>query len=231
MYLRDITLGADLSVGERQHRGIVAEFALNAHCIADMYRTLLDRKLVTPDTAKVCVSVTDALEGNPTTSDVQQWINVAMVPWGFDFRVFDASSGLARKRLLLDALHHALIWLAEVRGWNGAPLGVTYQRCLERRIKHSGMLEKKSWPTHDRKHRLKLFFDFELETVELWAVLFCRGGDELVRKPLARVRAHANAIDALVGEGRWVSPTQFRLHARSVEYWETEWTCDFSNVL
>lgn len=231
MYVRDITLGADLSVADRCRPGIVADFAVNSHCITDMYRTLLNRKLATPDTVKVCVSVTDALDRCPAVGDIQQWINVAMIPWGFDFQAFDASAGLGRKRLMLDALHHALTWLAEVRAWNAVPLGIVYQRCLERDIKHSGMLAKKGWLTPDGKHKVKLFFEFELEVVELWAVLFCRGGDELVRKPLVRVRAHANAIDALVGEGQWVSPTRFRLRSRSAEYWRSEWTCDFSGAL
>src|ERR1700733_10456623 len=82
MYLRDIAVYADESIAERFPSGFVGWFHTESCCVSDMYRSLLHRQVLTPDTVKVHICFTDHSKYAPS---LHQLIDVADATWLFPF--------------------------------------------------------------------------------------------------------------------------------------------------
>src|SRR6266566_2197678 len=100
MFLRDIAIYADEAIVETSPPGFVGWFHRETCCITDLYITLIQRKIVTPDTAKICIVFAEA-EKRPK---MRQLIEVADVVWPFTFRHYIEGKEDDKKRIILDSL-------------------------------------------------------------------------------------------------------------------------------
>jgi len=222
MFLRDIAIYADEAIVETSPPGFVGWFHRETCCITDLYITLLQRKIVTPDTVKVSILFTEA-EKRPR---MRQLIDVADVVWPFTFRRYIKADEEEKKRLILDTLHDTLIWIATERGWNQRPLKAAYAQILELNLTFEGW-SKRKWLSPDRKRVARIYFRQSLRDIELYVLVLDRRGRELGRKFLGSTIPESGIAWSLIGGGRWKQKTRFALslgpaHFAAPKAWETD---------
>ena len=224
MYLREIAIHADHAIVERYKGGFVQRFGEETTCVTELYAHLIHRKVSVEDTSKVCFEFTDEADGPP-----ESW-GVCRCPWPFDFARYVESDAPAKKRMILDAMQEALLWLASQEGWVTEPFVEAYEEMIRRDL----MLEtfaKKSWVSPNGKYRVRIWFNYDLEGIELTAVLFRnRSRREIARKPLGSARPFYGCLHYYLEVGEWTSDTTFVLRSPSTFTRET-WTADFSEEI
>ena len=78
---------------------------------------------------------------------------------------------------------------------------------------------------------MRVWFNYDLESIELTAVLFRnRSRREIARKPLGLARPFQACLHYYLEEGEWTSDTTFVLRSPSTFTRET-WTVDFSEEI
>ena len=115
MYLRDIAVYADEEIVERFPSGFVGWFHRESCCITELYLSLIYRKIVTADTVKVNLVFLDQMRFAPS---IRRLLGMADGTWCFDFSSYAETNELGKKRMMLDALHAALLWIGKERGWD-----------------------------------------------------------------------------------------------------------------
>jgi hypothetical protein len=216
MYLRDLQIGADHDIVERFRGGFVGWFSTESCAITDLYRYLLRRKMRTPDTAKVHLIFTDIEERAPT---LRQWLEVAEGWWLFGFEQYVSKDEAGKKRMIADALYEALLWIADLRGWDAR----VFHQCHEEALRCDLTLEgwsRRSYPCPNKRYRVRVGCRYELRRVHFYVGVFDRRGREMGRKPLGSVIT-SGGIGACVMKGtwEWVQPNTFR--------WKIPGCCDW----
>jgi len=230
MYLRDLAFGADPEIVERYQKGFVATFARHSHCMVELFLSHLYRRISTPDTAKVCIVGTDQLNRPPKESEVQVMINVLAFPWPFDFMRYERADNREKKELMVQGIHDGLMWIGKIREWDVGPIDEALRACRNEDYRFEGFWTKKTWTSPNKKHRIKVYFVFDLDEVKLFAVLFDRKNNKLGKTLIATHFPVQDAIRALVGEGKWKSAKKFELKSNST-YWKHKWTVDLGDLV
>jgi hypothetical protein len=245
VYLRDIVVGADEEIVERFRGGFVHKFARDACCIERLYLKLISRKVRTRGTAKVVFTFTDLVDGPPDHSP-----GCCFYPWPFDFTSYVDADVPTKKRMILDALQQALLWIASKEGWKVQPFHDAYKEAIGIASKEGWKVQpfhdaykeaiaaglvfdgtsKKSWVSPCGKYRVRIYMRFDLEAVDFWAVLYRnRSSKELVRKFMGKGIPAPDCLHAYTSNGRWRSGTVFELRAST--FIGEEWTVDFRDVI
>lgn len=224
MYLRGIAVCADHAIVERYKGGFVGRFGEETTCVTKLYTHLIHRKFSTDDTSKAAFDFTDEADGPPDS-----W-GVCRCPWPFDFARYVESDTPAKKRMILDAMQEALLWLATQEGWATEPFVEAYEEMIRRDLTLEAFA-KKSWVSPDGKYRVRVWFRYDLEEIELAAVLFRnRSRREIGRKRLGSARPFQTCLHYYLEEGEWISDTAFVLRSPSTFARET-WRVDFSKEI
>lgn len=228
MYLRDLSVYADEAIVDRHPGGFVKRFHGETCCVTELYRCLLLRKASTPDTAKVQFVFTDMTDRparpEPTVCRIMEQ------RWPFSFADYKEADKEAKKRLVLNVFHQALVWIADYRGWDREPFEEAYRQCIERNLVLEDFWTKKTWLSRDKRVRVKVYFRFDLDAVELYAVVFDRRGRELGRTLLGRGMPEVDCLRRYVGIGRWRSNSRFELRAKHT-FLKEVWVADLSEIL
>jgi hypothetical protein len=208
MYLRDIAIYADEQIAEGLPSGFVGWFHRESCCITELYCSLLSRKLVTSDTAKVNLVFVDQAVSAPT---VRQLLAVADARWPFDFPSYAERDELGKKRMMLDSLHAALLWIAKVRGWGTKAFNDAYSQALNRNLTFEG-LSKKSWHSPNRRHKARIGSSYGLRNIHLVLLVYDSKGNELGRKPLGEVVPEMGVVHWILRQkAAWNSRNVFRI--------------------
>lgn len=209
MYLRDLAIYADDAIVDRFPSGFVSWFHRESCCVTELYCSLLGKHVATSDAAKAHLDFVDSAGNEPS---VRQLLNVADVRWPFAFSDYAALvDNDAKKRMLFDALHAALLWLAALRDWPTSGLEHCRAEALSRNLTHTGW-SKQTWPDPSGKLRAKIGFSFELRSVEFYVGVFDRRGRELGRKPLGAVVPEMGVTRPILkGRGEWDAANKFRV--------------------
>ena len=220
MYLRDIAVVADKRIDERLGDGFARRFSDETGCIEELYLSLTWRQVRTEDLAKVMFYFTDEIDSPPDKVFPMRCF------WPFDFTRYQTLDAEAKKRVILDTLQEAILWLGGKLGWDTGPLHAAYAEALRRNLTLEGLV-RKSWPSPDGKYRMRVYFRFDLDAVYLEAVLFRnRSKREIARKPLGTGRPYPGCMTEYSAEGVWTTPTSFEL--RSSDFLQQVWRADFS---
>lgn len=225
MYLRDLTVHADDIIVERYKGGFVQRFHREASSVVDHYLSEIQRKVVTDDTAKIALDFTDEMTEPPEFSPGR-----CFYPWPFDFAAYTVSpTNEEKQRLILDSLHNALIWIAEREGWSIDSLEAACKAIIERNFKFVGY-SKKSWLCPRKRFRARLYFDWKLDGIDLFAVLSRnRSKAELARAELGTAIPMAGILHEYLNAGKWKSSTQFAVVA-SLPF-RKEWVVEFADPI
>jgi hypothetical protein len=229
IYLRDIAVYADEKIATRFPSGFVEWFHREACCITELYVSLLWRKVLTPDTAKVNLVF---VEQEGFVPSVRQLIKVADAKWLIRFSEYAEKDAVGKKRMILDGLQSALVWIAEERGWNVGAFDACYAEAIRRNLTFEGW-SKKSWASPDRKYRARVGFCFGLRAVDFFVGVFDKRGREAGRKPLGSVVPEMGiAHPILTGTGKWNAANMFRLQIADVHFrLPKTWEADLSDLV
>lgn len=229
MFLRDIAVYADEAIVTRFPSGFVGWFHRETCCITELYVSLLWRKVATPDTAKVNLLFAEQEDFVPS---VRQLINVADAKWFFRFSEYADKGVVGKKKMILDALHSALLWIAEEREWDVGALESCHAEAISRNLTLEGW-SKKSWANPSGKYRAKIGFCFGLRAVDFFVGVFDRRGREAGRKPLGSVVPEMGITrPILMGAGSWNSANMFRLRIADAHFrLPKSWEVDLSELL
>jgi hypothetical protein len=224
MYLSDIDLYAHDEIAERYQGGFVAKFRRQACCIVDLFRFVIRRRVVTKDTRKLLFEFSDAIDGPP-----RELIELDC-KWPFDFsRYISLTDAFEKKRMIADALRDALVWSAGQLGVSAEPFHDAHREAFQRDLKLEG-LTRQSWISPDGKHRIRIFFIFDIDGIHLFAVLFKnRSKRELGRVRLGIGVSQTGSLEYCLKQGRWSSNTEFQL--TSTDWLQQTWKADFSELI
>lgn len=224
MYLKDIYIEADPELVERYRGGFVARFNTEVCCITEHYKQLIQRKIQTRDSTAVRFLFTDLIGSPPSTYGVHN------CKWPFRVDRYIVASIPEKKRMIFDALHSALQWIAEHECWNVEPLVQAREQMLQLDLRFEAT-SSRSWISPSRSYRAKIQFAYDIDRVEFTALLLrARSPDVLAQKPIGMVRPHLQALDC-ASSAAWVSPTEFRVRSAPHLFMRCEWTIDFSDAI
>lgn len=222
MYLRELAVYADDAIAEDYKGGFVQRFHREACSVVEPYLVEIYRKVVTVAVAKVGFIFTNELKAPVEHSPQRRFHR-----WPFDFAAYTASSTReAKQRLVLDALHEAMIWIARHEDWANESFDAAYQTIIDRDFKFVGY-SKKSWICPRKRFRVRLYFDWQLDGIDMFAVLFRNGSkDEIARQQLGTGIPMAGILHEYLNAGAWQSNTMFEV-AVSIPFHKT-WLADFA---
>lgn len=208
MYLRHMVVYADETIVDRFPSGFVGWFHRETCCVTDWYSSLLRKKVSTADTTKVHFKF---VEHEPFVPTVRQLIHVADAKWLFRFSEYAQRDDVGKKRMILDAVQDALLWIAKDRKWDTGGFEECYAAMMARDLIFQGW-SKKSWLAPDRKHRARIGFYFGLRAVDFCVGIFDRKGNEIGRRSLGSVAPAMGIVDDVSkGIGQWRARGRFRL--------------------
>ncbi len=231
MYIREIEMRTGPLPEEvlRRMRSPGSHFNQHASSVTTLYMWLIRRKVRTPDTSCVRIMCEASISDEQRDASVVLGFGIASFSWPFDFLQYVELQPDCKKRVLLDTLQEALLWIARRQGWPTEPFEEAYREALRRDITLEGMT-RKSWLSPDGKYRVRVWYKYELEAVQLWAVLFRnRGRKELCRKVLGTGIPEHGCLWDYLSEGSWISPQVFELRDQS--WFRKVWRADFSDVI
>jgi hypothetical protein len=224
MYLNSIYISADPELVERYRGGFVGRFNSEVCCITTHYEKLVWRKVNTVNTGAVVFVFTDSIKSPPTEYGVHN------CKWPFPFVDYMGSSTPQKKRMILDALHAALLWISKKEQWDSSAFKEAHQQILRNDLQYEGM-SKRSWLSPNRRFRAKIHFNFNLDEVAFSVVLLrARSAHEVSRMPLGKVKPFEDALSC-VDKAAWISPTQFQVKSSPNSFVRFEWTADFSEAI
>lgn len=225
MYLRDLAVHADDAIVERYKGGFVQRFHRETSSVVDPYLAEIHRKVVTKETAKIGLTFTDEILEPPEYSPGRCYY-----PWPFDFAAYTASpTNCAKQRLILESLHNALVWIAEREGWAIDPFNAACKTIIDRNFKFVGY-SKKSWLCPNKRFRVRLYFDWQLDGIDLFAVLSRnRSTAEIARAHLGTAIPMAGILREYLNAGKWQSSSEFAVVA-SLPF-RKEWVADFADLI
>lgn len=224
MYLRDINVSADPEIVERYKGGFVQKFGRDVTCITALYRSLIHKKVVTVNQTFIHLKLTNMIDAPP------QFVPGAVsYYWPFDFATYRPAGVPTKKRLILDELQRALLWIADQYHWKTEPFNDAYQEIIRRGL----ILEetaKKSWASPDGKWRVRVPFRYDLESIELFAALYRNHSSrEITRKLIGKAMPFHACLPYYLEDGDWISSTKFEL--RSSTFAQEKWSADFSEEI
>ncbi len=230
MFLRDIAVQADDSIVSTYKDGFVHKFARDTSCCSDLLLKLIHRKVETEGTIKIALTFTDDQQQIKKQHHMfPEQPDVLMFTWLFPFDQYIGESETEKKRLIFTTTCECLIYLAKQYGWETRPFENALVEAEKQKYQFSGIM-KLSWASPNLKYRIRLYYDYGLEFIELYACLFKnRTKTELDRKYLGKHVALQGWNYTNQSSGRWVSETQFELTAST--FWREKWEVDFEDSI
>jgi hypothetical protein len=228
MYLRDVSVYADEAIVERFKGGFVGRFPDEASCVVDHYLTRLP-KVDGGKFCKVIYRFSDAMRRPASEGEIEKLIDVLVVPWHFDFSSYLQAERIHKKRMVLEALHEAMFWTASHFGWDKIPFETAYQAVIVAELRFNGV-STKSWRSPSKKWRARVSFEYDIDSVTLYALLFRnRTRDEVSRKVLGTAMPQYGCLRSYLRSGQWTSETVFELTLDL--YWKKCLAVDFSEYM
>ncbi len=203
---------------------VSGNFVSAVHVIEELYSKLIFRKVKTDKISRLVFKFLPLSCEPPTFAPPQ-----IAYSWPFDFGKFGQASPCMRKRMILDAAKEAVIWFACRSQWELPPLEEAYQAALDCGLILRGT-SKKSWMSPDKKHRVRVRFEYDWDRILLFAVLTpIRSQRVLADVPLGTARPGNDVLRYYLADGTWPSNSSFVLCADT--FIREKWLADFSNII
>ncbi|MEZ6057628.1 MAG: hypothetical protein R3C01_13085 [Planctomycetaceae bacterium] len=129
--------------------------------------------------------------------------------WPFDFSRYVSATNLEKKRMMLEGLHAASLWVAEQMCWNTAPLQAAYETLLKADCEWS-YVSKKQWLSPDRTLKVRVAVDLDIPMHHLMLNVYQPRTESIIKRIPLRLLHPINSPSYFnVKNGRWVSNDQF----------------------
>ena len=170
-------------------------------------------KVLTAETVKLVVELSDGTEKFRQKEEYQQLINVARVQTHFDFDSYCTANVLDKKKMLLTAMHDGCLRACEIKGWDETPFQVAKDKVIAENYDYwvFGKLHSRA----DRKFKTQLIMHYGWDKTEFIAVLFDKNGKELERQTIHQMKPSGLLSDQLLGKFGWLDLQTAYLQARN----------------
>lgn len=211
-YLQCLEVYADEDIAEEFKGGFVQKFHRQSCCISEQFLREL-RKLQTNGFPKIILTFVDSHRVPVCLPSADSSKAIIDARWPFNFNRYLLASEIKKRRMLGIAIRDCLLNIADEHAWDKVFIERIYSEAELRNFSFSGK-SKASWPSPNSKFRVRVAFDWKLETIDLTAVLFQnRSSKELSRIELGDiVPGIAQLSFAICQEhGKWISDTEFQI--------------------
>jgi hypothetical protein len=142
--------------------------------------------------------------------------DVVYISWPFRFDLHRAAGPeLEARRLVLDALHSALVWYARQSGWVEELFVKAYAECLQCDIVYRDWLLPRSVKSRDRTHAVNVMCEYKEDHIDIVAVLFSKDGQEIRRVPVYEHIIHYDQRRQMVDRIAWHAKRRVRIYPGS----------------
>ncbi|WDF68409.1 hypothetical protein PQ465_19205 [Sphingobacterium oryzagri] len=172
MSLHQINLRAEF-----KHRYSKA-FSEESWSIAELYYSSL-KSYNTEKVKKCTIQVSDKWqekEFHYTSFPDHRAINLTI-----DFVSYFNADRLEKKKIQLDIIHKGMLLIAEKEDWSIPPLVHAYNHCLSEGLEFKFFVGNKLKSSPDRKRKIGLWCEWDIDLAKLFWVLFDKNGVELNR--------------------------------------------------
>lgn len=161
------------------YKSIYAErFNPESHVVSELYWSFLEN-YSTPSVQQIIVFISDDWDSSLTKPKNVKGFKEAFVD--FDFTKYFSLDKYGKKRMQLDAVNEGMVLIAKEEGWDTNPLQNAYNNCLERNLEYKFNIGKsKSSP--DRKHKIQLWCNWDIDIIEVYWILYDKNGNEIKRE-------------------------------------------------
>lgn len=209
MFLRDIAVHADERIVDRFPGGFVKRFHRETCGVTAVFISQLKRKLIAPNSPKLSFVFSDLVSEPPTMLAPLRLI------WPFNFSRYVTLNDREKAQQIADALADAMDWIGKSVGWPDNVVRDIWNEGKSRSFAFYGT-SRKSWTSPDQRFKATIDFHMDVGGVELSAVISKNRSNQIVcEKHLDKLPAYDGCLLNYIGEGTWVSDSEFRLRASS----------------
>ena len=155
------------------------EFNEQTYCVSELFWSFLKQYKV--KNVKKCVII--------LTDDYQRKLNVPesfgairSVKIEFEFSRYFESNDYDRRKKLLEVIFEGMRQIALREGWELIHLEEAYKSCIKNDIKYHFFLKNKFKSSLDRKNKIGIWCEWDIDTFKLFWVLFDKNNVELYRE-------------------------------------------------
>jgi hypothetical protein len=209
MYFGDCIIRADEAIVDRFKGGFVQTFNRQCLSVSIPYSSIIARsKRIKVDFGRIAFVFSDGAESALPWKRPLRKMNLH---WFFDFSKYVHMTSAEKQHAILDALHLACSSAADELRWPKDPLNDAYQKLKESNCEFSG-LSKTKWISPDGKHRVSLWYSFQLEGIALSTILFrVRRNEEVERVPIGTFPHCVEWVHTYMKRGHWKGDFDFEL--------------------
>jgi hypothetical protein len=164
--LRVVTSYADDEIVERFRNQLVQRFLSHQQCVTWPYSAMIKGQICTSPTVQLVIRFSDRFEPRRSADPFAP----SDVRWHFDFATYVEASALDKKRQILESVHAACLWAADVNDWNAAPFNEARDGLLEKGFQHL-FVSRKGIHIAGLPTKVRVAVQMELESMEVFAVV------------------------------------------------------------
>ena len=223
MFIRDLQI-----IDGRNPGPVMSALDVFAIQVVELYLSHVARKVRTEGTAKVVVVLRPA-----TTHAVPSGhgADVLHLDWPFDFEKLNGSEDGQKKRILLDNLHNALLWLARTHRWATLPFEQAHSASLDAKLVFSGWLLKRPVRHPNLPVGANCYFEFVNDRIDVHAVVLAPRKGEVGRKHFYSTGTRYDAPRRLIDRLVWVSQNKVKTFPGRGSWGEESHVLDVSDLL
>jgi hypothetical protein len=159
-------------------------------CVSELYWSYL-KKYDTKTIKKCNINIRDDWED--LIGDYTNYSDVAGIKLEFNFLKYFQLDKHNKKMMQLDAIHRGMLIIAEKEGWETEKLEEAYRNCLEINLEYKFFINKPKL-SPNRKYKVILLCDWDLDNCELFWVLYDNKSLEIKRKKLVEMKSSDGEI-------------------------------------
>ena len=197
-----------------------------AWSVPELYCSFL-KELESGKVVKVNINIRNKWANKKKNKD--KYGDVITVRNHFDFSVYSILNKQEKKKMQLETVHKGMMQIAEKEGWSIDSLLDAYNQCLERNLEYQFYVGKpKSSP--NRKHKIGLWCNWDLDVFEFYWILFDKQNNELKRERFVSKSPYEGEFVYYV-KWNWISESAVVFQDK-YKYGKNEsWKIDFSDKL
>ncbi|MBK8566757.1 MAG: SEL1-like repeat protein [Saprospiraceae bacterium] len=209
-YLKAITMEI-----EKEMVAIFKEDGINS--IFSMYEFLLE-KMDTQGIEKVIVSFT---QDNLKDYAFEEKLNVITVYRFLDLNGYLKLGVFDRKKMILDKIQGALIFLSSKLNWNTESIKTVYKTVLDKNIKFEQFWKKSKWNS-DKSLMAKVFWEFDQE-IRVYFIIENSDKNEVGKFLVSKLPPGIGALEDALGDLIWIDKNKLRLfQSNKKDFWQLD---------
>jgi hypothetical protein len=203
MLLRDLSL-----IDGRRTGPIANDLERFAIQLVELYLSHIYKKVRTDSVAKIVIQL---VPKEQIASPRDAAADVLFLHWPFDFGALSNVDDATKKRLLLDQIHAALVWLAAKNAWDRGPFDDAYEKSIASGLVFRGLILR-HWVRHPTLPiSANGEFEFDSAKVHVYVVLRRPDGTELGRKYAYWTPVREDVVRLLLDRLEWAGTNKKKI--------------------